>query len=240
MPGTCHSRDGARPRPPPSSAASSSRSEAADGSRCDGSAARHARRMSSIRAGTPGMSSTGWPCAPGASTSRRLAASREARRAPCHQRVQRGGHRVDVGGRGRLLRPEALRRRVCRGQRVPRHRLLAAGRDDRRQPEVRDADDAVAVDEDVRRLEVAVQDAQFVRGGERVGQVDPDPACGGRGQRPVPPHLIVERPARAQLHHHVRAPVAQRPRVVHVDDVRMPGQPPRRGHLAEEPPLVPF
>src|ERR1700722_15169965 len=59
--GPCHSRDGARPRPPPSSAASSSRSEAADGSRRDGSAARHARRMSIIPAGTPGMSSTCWP-----------------------------------------------------------------------------------------------------------------------------------------------------------------------------------
>ena len=163
---------------------------------------------------------------------------REARRPARHQGVDGGGERVQVGGRRRLRPLEAFRRRVRRGQRVPAHRLIAVGRDDRGQPEVRDTDNAVAVDQDVGRLEVPVQDARRVRRGERVGQVGADTAGPLRAHRPAAAQLIVERAARAQFHHHVRAAVPQRPGVVDVDDVRVTGQLPGRCYLAEETPLV--
>jgi hypothetical protein len=49
-------------------------------------------------------------------------------------------------------------------------------RDDEGQPEVGEPDHAEPVDQDVRRLDVAVQHAGGVRRGERVGQPDADVA----------------------------------------------------------------
>ena len=74
--------------------------------------------------------------------------------------------------------------------------------------------------------------------GERVGQADADPADRAGAHRPVAAQLVVERAVRAQFHHQVGPPVPQGPRVVDVDDVRMPGQPPGRVDLTEEAPLV--
>jgi hypothetical protein len=161
-----------------------------------------------------------------------------ARRPARHQGVQGGGKGVDVRRDCRPGRLEAFRRSVLGSQRFAAHRLLAAGRDDRGKPEIRQTDDAVRVDQDVSRLNVPVQDPGRVRRSESVSQVGADPAGQLRTHRPAAPQLIPERAGRAQFHHQVRPPVTQRSRVIDVDDVRMPGQPPGRGHLADEAPLV--
>ena len=109
-----------------------------------------------------------------------------------------------------LLRRHVRRRADARG-------ILAL---DRRDPEIHDADFAGAVQHDVRRLEVAVDDASLVRGGERGAE--------------LPGHLdraIFGRPADAaqrrrevlsvdELHRQEHASFAFAD-VVHTTDVRM-------------------
>ena len=123
---------------------------------------------------------------------------------PCsvdHLRQGRGARRSASGADGRPAgrtgwRPasrrrrtrwpaavEHLRRRVRRGQRLHRHRQLRARLRHRRQPEVGQPGVAVRVDQDVRRLHVAVDHAAGVGGGQGVGDPHPDvadPLAGGR------------------------------------------------------------
>ena len=77
-----------------------------------------------------------------------------------------------VGG----LAVEDLRRRVRRGDRLHGLAQLHARIGHRGQPEVGQAGIAVRVDQDVGRLDVAVQHAARVGGGQRVGDPDADVA----------------------------------------------------------------
>ena len=167
-------------------------------------------------------------------------AGREARRPPREQGVQGRHQGVDIARHGRFLAPEGLRRSEGRGECLTARGLRTSGGHDRRQPEVGQADQAVAVDQDVRWLDVAVQHAGGVRRREGVGDPDADVANLRRAHRPVPVQGIGQRAGRAQLHHQVGPPVGERARVVDVDDMRVPGEPPRRRHLPDKPPAIPL
>src|SRR5262249_33710382 len=72
------------------------------------------------------------------------------------------------------------------------------------EPEVEELDEvavAAAVDEEhVVRLEVAVDDADRVRRGERVGHLRADVERALRSQRALEPHQVGEAPPRQKLH----------------------------------------
>ncbi len=96
------------------------------------------------------------------------------RRPQRQQLVERQPQRVEVGpGVARALKP--LRRHVPqRADDVAGVRqVLGAGR--LGQPEVGHPDVALAIQEQVRRLDVAVEDALAVGMRERLGHLDPDP-----------------------------------------------------------------
>jgi hypothetical protein len=94
-------------------------------------------------------------------------------------------------------------------------------------------DRAVPAEQQVARLDVAVQHAGVVRGGERVGELHAVAEHHVHRQRALATEHLVQRASRAQGHHQVGTAVGQRAGVVDRDHVRMPGQPARRGHLAQ-------
>jgi hypothetical protein len=79
-----------------------------------------------------------------------------------------------------------------------------------------------------------VQHPGLVRRLQRVGDLDADVADLGRRHGPVPVEHVVQGADRAQFHDQVGTAVIEHSRVVYVDDVRVPGQPSRRGYLTEE------
>jgi hypothetical protein len=93
----------------------------------------------------------------------------DERRPPDDHLVQHQAQRVDVARRRRRLAAGLLGGHVAR--RAARRRLV--GRD-RRDAEVGEHDPPVARDQHVVGLEIAVDDADRVRGGQRVAQLDRD------------------------------------------------------------------
>jgi hypothetical protein len=98
--------------------------------------------------------------------------SRVARVPPDEQLVQHETERVDVGPlRERSAAGQLLRHHVSGSTHAGVRAMLVAHH---RDAEVADANQSVLVDEDVRRFQIAVEDALRVRRRERVAQLPPD------------------------------------------------------------------
>ena len=127
---------------------------------------------------------------------------------------------VEVGAGVELHAHRLLGRRVAGGAEHRARRLGPARLGERAgQAEVGDAHDAVLVEQEVRGLDVAVQDAARVRVLERGRDVAPDPRGLGDGEVRL---LVEDRPQAAaleQLEHHERDVVLAP--VVDGDDVRV-------------------
>ncbi len=135
-------------------------------------------------------------------------------RMPCEQRVHRGAELIDVGARIAARRVgEGLRRR-------PRNRQpgrLRRGVRRRGDAEVRECRSVVFRDENVGRLDVAVQNPRPVRGLDSRRDLDADAQrLGDREGLAAVAHLKV-RP-RAELHHQVRSTVSGDTGLVDRDD----------------------
>jgi len=89
-----------------------------------------------------------------------------------------------------------------------------------RGPEVREEGAPVRRDQDVLRLDVAMQDAAPVGGVERAADLAPHARRGVAAERPVPPDMDREVRAVDELHHH-EAPGTVVYDVVRRDDIRM-------------------
>jgi len=106
--------------------------------------------------------------------------------------------------------PEVAEQRsfVSNGTALPAHGLLALGRR--------------AAEQDVRRLDVAVDDAVVVDGHQALGDLHRCRDGLGHSERLVQlraqAHAILERPSVGELHHHVRPAVVQPPHLVHAND----------------------
>ena len=135
-----------------------------------------------------------------------------------HELVKRDAERILVPGKGVDPVREAFRRHVA--QRPAPHVLrlpLPCGiLQDERQPEVPDMDLPVRVEQQVRRLHVAVQDAAAVGIGESTGGLKPQTCSLARGA-----FAIMVQPLAVDELHRVIAPVGADARVVDLDDVRM-------------------
>ena len=96
---------------------------------------------------------------------------------------QQAAERVEIGGRRRRFTGNQLRRHVVRcAERSSALRQLRP-LDARRQAEVGHVGDAPAVEEDVRGLQVAVDDAARVQCVEPAGHVLGETRCGGKLER---------------------------------------------------------
>ena len=156
-------------------------------------------------------------------------------RAPSAQELERdNGKRVAVARGCRVLALCLLGREVAgRAEHRARHRqrVHSGGAGD---SEVRDVDVVVPVEQEVRRLDVSVDDAMAVGGVERRGRL-PEPferlpdLLGAVYTDPV-----LEGTA-AQVLHDDEGPLRVLADVEDRDDVRLPGQPRRRQRLACEP-----
>ena len=166
-----------------------------------------------------------------------MSSSRQRGGRAAQHRVERGGQRVHIGGRGRrrCRGGTVSGRRVRRGQHVQRERRVA-GLGQHGQPEVGQRRLAEPGLQDVGRLHVAVQHAERVRVGQRVGDLHADVAHLDRRQRGAG-HPVGVR-AGAELHDQVRVAVGRHADVEEVDDVRVAGHLAGGVRLAEEPPLV--
>ena len=89
-------------------------------------------------------------------------------RVPGQQRIEGCRQRVDVAELGRCLAMEDLGRGVRRGDRLHPLAILQPVIGQRRQPEIGQPGSAVVVDQDVGRLDVAVQHPPGVGGGQGV------------------------------------------------------------------------
>ena len=141
---------------------------------------------------------------------------------------------VDVGPAIGLAPLDLLRRQV--GDRADDHPLrdaLAVRLDRSREAEVGDLHATVIRDQDVLRLDVAVDEAGGMRGRQRLEHgIEEDERLRG-GQRPVLPEDVAQGAARHVLHRQVDQPVVLA-LVVHRDDVAV-GQPGGRLGLPLEP-----
>ena len=118
--------------------------------------------------------------------------------------------RVDVAGGERRL-PGGLLGRDVRGRSEHRAGLGERARVAHvRDPEVGDLRASLAVEEDVCRLEVAVDQPVRVRVSEPVGEVAGDPRRLLVGERAVVHELLLERPPGQELEHHVRTGLRSR------------------------------
>ena len=167
------------------------------------------------------------------------------------QLVERRPQGVDVGPRVTAA-GEPLRRHVAQGpqQVAGVGQRLGVGRV-MRQAEVGDPDDAPLVQQDVRRLDVAVDDPLAVRVGEGLSGLEADPrhlaevdrgACAGLVRRPAVPQRLVE-PAPADVLHDVEVPPVVLAHPVDRDDIGvvqpagglgLAAEPRQVGRLAEQ------
>jgi hypothetical protein len=125
------------------------------------------------------------------------------------QGVEDGAEAVDVAGGGHRAAPARglLGRHVGRRpQDRPALRQLAVAADPPGQPEVADVGLAVVIDQDVGRLEVAVEDAALMRVVHRLGGLGHQPCRGARVGGVVGQPLLEARPA-DELHGEVAPPV---------------------------------
>ncbi len=166
---------------------------------------------------------------------------RRVERPPAREQlVEHDAEREHVAARVERLAGRLLRRHVRdrphdeTGARVLRVGARAAARvgpagHELHEPEVRELRVAVAVDQDVARLHVAMQHAGRVRGRERVGDArDELGALAPTAFRRARP--VLERAAVDELAHDVLAAVVLAD-VVYRDDVRVPERGRRRGFL---------
>ena len=106
---------------------------------------------------------------------------------PGQRLVQDQAEAVDVGGAGRRLALRLLRTEVVdRAEGRARDRALGVGRQPG-DPEVGDHRPAVAREQDVARLDVAMDDPADVRHAQRASDVEPDPGRLRRTQPTQPP-----------------------------------------------------
>ena len=97
---------------------------------------------------------------------------------------------------------------------------------------------AVGIEEDVGGLDVPVEDAGLVGGGQGVGHVDADVEDLGPRQRALAVHAVVERAAGQVLHDQVRVAGVGGAGVVHGDHRGVARQPPDGAALGEEATLA--
>ena len=102
-------------------------------------------------------------------------------------------------------------------------------------PEIRQLRLAVLGEQDVRRLDVAVQRLASVRGFQRARDLHADVQRVGPPDRSVVVDLGLQRTVRVVLHHDVRPAGGGGPDLEDGDDVRVPGQLAHRDLLAHEP-----
>ena len=155
-------------------------------------------------------------------------------RMPGQRTEQRRPEPVDIRRRRRPDTAQQLRRGESgrAGDRV-RRSLETAG--DPRDPEVGELGFPVLGDQDVARLDITVQRPRPVRRLQRPADLHTQPQGRRPVQRPAPLDPLVQRALRVVLHHDVRAAGPGGPDLHHRDDVRVPGQPPHRPLLAQEP-----
>ena len=168
----------------------------------------------------------------------RAAGFRPAGRPARQQRVQRGRqgvHVTELGGRPAL---EGLRWCVRRSDGFDRITQFHTRIGHRGQPEVGESGVPVGVDQDVGRLDVAMQYAAGVRGRQCIGNPYADIAdlvLGGSLLRPDP---LGQRTPGTQLHHQEGPVVGQDAGVVHSDDARVPRHPARRPGFPQKTALL--
>ena len=142
------------------------------------------------------------------------------RRAAEVEHVGEHAERVDVGARGHRLAADLLGRDVVRRPRDHvRHRILAGEVGEAPVEELHPRPAALAREEHVVELEVAVDDADVVRGAEDLAQLEQDPRD-LLVREWAALESIAERLARQPFHHEVRA-VRDDAGVEDVDDIRM-------------------
>ena len=154
------------------------------------------------------------------------------RAAPGHHFVQDDAKREDVGPRVERIAQRLLGRHVQnrsnRGARIGERCRRLGGLGDRGKAEVEQLRVAARRDEDVRRLDVAVDDARRMRGVERIGDLHADVDDGSDRKRSAR-EPFVQREAAEQFHYEIRASVGfgGLADVVNRADIRMIE--PRRG-----------
>ena len=142
--------------------------------------------------------------------------------------VEHHAERPDIGARVHVLPARLLWRHVIRGtderarfggERVRGAVRRGGRRDQLREAEVEDLHEAVRTDDHVGGLDVAMDDAGGVRGGEGRRHLDGD--VDGLGDRQELDEALIERHALDVLHREVAAPVGGLAEQVDVRDVRM-------------------
>ncbi len=148
------------------------------------------------------------------------------------QLVERGRELVDVGGRGRRAALEQLRRRVQRREVEQPGRRLGRGLQ-HRDAEVGERGFPELGDQDVLRLDVAVQDLGPVGGLQRAGDLDAERHDLGDREPGVGGHAVGDG-AVAQLEYEHRSLIGRPERAVQRDDVGMRADCSERDRLAFE------
>ncbi len=140
-----------------------------------------------------------------------------------------GGRRFgQVTARGRRIRRGLVSRR-----RLPHRRWEKLGLEHARDPEIEQFHLPGGVDEDVRRLEIAMDNQPLMGCLDRRADVDEEPQAGTHAEA-VPPAVVIDRLALDVLHDQVRRALGGEARVVELGDVGMnqAGEDPL---LAEQP-----
>jgi hypothetical protein len=148
--------------------------------------------------------------------------------------VAEDSERVEVAGRPCGLSERLLGSKVAGGAEHGaggRHTAVGVVGDPR-DPEIGDGEIVPFVEEEVRRLDVAVNDSETVSGVKRLRSL-PEPGESGSGSDRLPPRTLSERPARQVLHDDEWAPLPLAD-VEDRDDVRVAGEPSRRQGFALE------
>ena len=147
--------------------------------------------------------------------------------------VRERSHRVLIGERGTGVTETLLGAHVGRRPDTQPGSRELRGVDDLRDAEIRDLNVAATIDENVRRLDVAVHDPLIVRVLQGVAELDEEPLDDANGKRGVRSDQGIERRAVHELHDEKQRIAFVADRVDH-DDVRMI-QLRRRPCLALEP-----
>jgi hypothetical protein len=162
----------------------------------------------------------------------------DERRVAGEQLEQDAAEGVEVGGLGHRRRAELLRGHVAGGadrDAAAGHPGLVGVVDDPAHAEVEHLDPAAAQQHDVRRLEVAVDDVDGVRGGQPVGDLRAQGRHPGHRELRVLGGQVLEQLAVEQFHREVRQAAVVDTAVDGARQVGMVGEPAHDPHLAGEP-----